>query len=200
MKEFSMPLKKLGANYLPIIDYHDIPTLVDTGAVIPVFSIKPSILSNRLKAELISENKAISGFGGKATGDIYSLPKFTIGKMNFRNCEVFVPHKIILENLPIILSASMFYGTHFAFDTINGRFIVKMNDNQPYDRAFKIKEKNGILYPVVNGVLVQTFNYNVQSLLVCDKSGNMLPRNIFHYGNLKKSNKSNSKNKSKYSR
>ena len=68
-------------------------------------------------------------------------------------------------------------------DTINGKFIVQMKDNQSYERTFKIKEINGTLYPVVNGVLVQTSYCNFQSMLIRDKKGYIIKRN---FNNLKK--------------
>ena len=41
MKEFSIPLKK---NYeRPIIELYKLDSLIDTGAVIPVFSIVPAV-------------------------------------------------------------------------------------------------------------------------------------------------------------
>ena len=42
MKEFSIPLKKKYER--PIIEIYGLSALIDTGAVIPVFSIEPAII------------------------------------------------------------------------------------------------------------------------------------------------------------
>lgn len=55
MKEFTIPLKKFKGLHLPIIHYNKIPILIDTGATIPVFSIEPSTLINRLNAKLVKK-------------------------------------------------------------------------------------------------------------------------------------------------
>ena len=50
----------------------------------------------------------------------------------------------------------------YTIDTINGNFIVKMNDNQNLEREFKIKDIRGKLYPQIDGILIQ----NIDSFLV----------------------------------
>ena len=50
----------------------------------------------------------------------------------------------------------------YTFDTINGNFIVRMKDEQKFERDFKIKELRGKLYPQIDGILIQ----DVDSFLV----------------------------------
>ena len=50
----------------------------------------------------------------------------------------------------------------YTIDTINGNFIVQMNDNQNLEREFKIKDIRGKLYPQIDGILIQ----NIDSFLV----------------------------------
>ena len=152
MKEFSIPLKK---DYeRPIIELYNLPTLIDTGSVIPVFSIYPSILEKYFEIKLILENESIEGFGGKERGSVYSIKNFEIGDLIFNDFEVFVPREPHLK-FPFLLSATLFYGMEYTVDTINNNFIVRMKDEQNLERDFKIKSLRNKLYPQVDGVLIQ---------------------------------------------
>ena len=159
MKEFSIPMKK---DYQrPVIELYNLPTLIDTGSVIPVFSIFPSTLEKYFEIKLILENESIEGFGGKERGSIYSVKNFKIGKLIFNDFEVFVPREPHLK-FPFLLSSTLFYGMEYTFDTINGNFIVRMKDEQNFERDFKIKSLRNKLYPQIDGVLIQ----DVDSFLV----------------------------------
>jgi len=152
MKEFSIPLKK---DYQrPVIELYNLPTLIDTGSVIPVFSIFPSTLEKYFEIALILENESIEGFGGKERGTIYSIKNFEIGNLIFRDFEVFVPIRPRVQ-FPFLLSATLFYGMEYTVDTINNNFVVRMKDEQKFEREFKIKELNGKLYPQIDGILIQ---------------------------------------------
>ena len=159
MKEFSIPL--LQQYERPIIKLYNLPTLIDTGAVIPVISILPAIFEKYFETKLILENESIEGFGGKERGSVYSIKNFEIGKLIFKDFEVFVPNEPRLK-FPFLLSATLFYGMEYTFDTINGNFIVRMKDEQKFERDFKIKELRGKLYPQIDGILIQ----DVDSFLV----------------------------------
>lgn len=52
----------------------------------------------------------------------------------------------------------MFYGMDYRFDTINGLFIVRVPDNIPLNREFKVANLRGKLMPQVDGVLFQENN------------------------------------------
>lgn len=152
MKEFSIPLKK---DYeRPVIELYNLPTLIDTGSVIPVFSIFPSILEKYFETKLILENESIEGFGGKERGSVYSIKNFEIGELIFKDFEVFVPTRPKVQ-FPFLLSSTLFYGMEYTFDTINDNFIVRMKDEQNFERDFKIKSLRNKLYPQIDGVLIQ---------------------------------------------
>lgn len=152
MKEFSIPLKK---DYQrPVIEIYNLPTLIDTGSVIPVFSIFPSIFEKYFETKLILENYSIEGFGGEERGSVYSIKNFEIGELTFKNFEVFVPREPRLK-FPFLLSATLFYGMEYTVDTIGGNFTVRMKDEQNLERDFKIKELRGKLYPQIDGILIQ---------------------------------------------
>jgi len=152
MKEFSIPLKK---DYQrPVIELYNLPTLIDTGSVIPVFSIYPVIFEKYFECEKILENGFIEGFGGDEKGSVYSIKNFQVGELIFNDFEVFVPEFPKLQ-FPFLLSATLFYGMEYTCDTINENFIVRMKDEQSFEREFKIKELRGMLYPQIDGVLIQ---------------------------------------------
>ena len=152
MKEFSIPLKK--SYQRPVIELYNLSTLIDTGAVIPVFSIVPAVFEKYFESKLILENRFIGGFGGEERGSVYSIKNFQVGELIFNDFEVFVPDEPRLK-FPFLLSATLFYGMKYTFDMINNNLIVRMKDEQKFEREFKIKELNGKLYPQIDGILIQ---------------------------------------------
>ena len=163
MKEFAMPLKK---DYQrPVIELYKLPTLIDTRSVIPVFSIFPSIFEKYFESKLLLENESIDGFGGKERGSVYSIKNFEIGELKFKDFEVFVPERPRLQ-FPFLLSATLFYGMDYEFDTINEKFIVRMKDEQNFERDFKIKELRGKLYPQIDGILIQDVDTFLQDFYI----------------------------------
>lgn len=56
---------------------------------------------------------------------------------------------------PFLLSASMFYGMEYDFNTFDSKFTVYIPDNIPLKREFKLKDLDGKLYAQVDGVLLQ---------------------------------------------
>ena len=152
MKEFSIPLKK---DYeRPVIELYNLSTLIDTGAIIPVFSMEVSNIKKYFDIKLVLQDGFIGGFDGIVRGSVYSIKNFEVGKLIFNDFEVFVPREPKVK-YPFLLSATLFYGMDYEFDTINGNFIVKMKDEQKFEREFKIKELRGQLYPQIDGVLIQ---------------------------------------------
>ena len=160
MREFSIPLKRKYER--PIIELYKLPALIDTGAVVPVFSIFPAIIEKFFDAKIILPNKFI---GGLEAGAVYSIPEFKIGELVFENFEVFVPNEPRLK-FPFLLSATLFYGTIYEFDTINEKFTVRMKDTQSLKRDFKIKDLNGKLFPQVDGILIQDVETELQSVYI----------------------------------
>ena len=152
MKEFSIPMKK---NYQrPVIKLYNLSTLIDTGSVIPVFSIVPEVFEKYFESKLILEDGFIGGFGGEERGSVYSIKNFQVGDLIFNDFEVFVPQEPRLK-FPFLLSATLFYGMEYTVDTINEKFTVRMKDEQSFEREFKIKDIHGKLYPQIDGVLIQ---------------------------------------------
>ena len=152
MKEFSIPL--MNDYTRPVIELYKLPTLIDTGALIPVFSIFPSTLEKYFDIKLILQNEHITGFGGEEKGSVYSISNFKVGDLIFNDFEIFVPQKPKLQ-FPFLLSANLFHSMIYEIDTINKKFTVKMNDEQSFNRECKIKKIRGQLYPQIDGVLFQ---------------------------------------------
>ena len=163
MKEFSIPLKKMYER--PVIKLYRLSTLIDTGAVIPVFSIEPAIIEKYFDTKLILETGFIGGFGGREKGSVYSIKNFEIGELKFKDFDVFVPNKPKLR-FPFLLSATLFYGMDYQFDTINEKFIVRMKDDQSLNRDFKIKDLDGRLFPQIDGVLLQDIDKELQDFYI----------------------------------
>lgn len=152
MNEFSIPLNSKYAR--PVIELYKLPTLIDTSAIIPVVSIFPSVFEKYFDTRLILPNEHISGFGGHEKGSVYSIAEFKVGGLTFTDFEVFVPDEPRLK-FPFLLSATLFHGMAYEVDTINQKFTVRMRDDQPLTREFKIREIRGELLPQIDGVLIQ---------------------------------------------
>lgn len=163
MKEFSIPLKRKCER--PVIELYKLNSLIDTGAVIPVFSIDPAIIEKFFDIKLILETGFIGGFGGSEKGSVYSIKNFEIGELKFKDFEVFVPD-IPKIQFPFLLSATLFYGMDYEFDTINEKFIVRMKDDQNLERDFKIKDLNGRLFPQIDGILLQDTDMELYSFFL----------------------------------
>ena len=152
MKKFVLPLDK--KNQRPVTKLYGVNTIVDTGAVIPTFSIPTYILERTFHGEKILDNATIGGFGGKSTGCIYALKNFKVGDMVFEHLEVFVPDNPVTK-YPFLLSATMFYGTDYDINTITGEMTVNIPYNMSLNKDFRIQELNGELYVQVDGILLQ---------------------------------------------
>ena len=148
MAKIAIPLS---AEYQrPVIELYGVEALVDTGAVIPMFSL-PSIMVEKVFAgEKLLGNQYI---GGEALGDVYRLPDFKIGEITYSPLEVFVPRKGKLS-FPILLSDTLFLGTSYTVDTAGSRLVIDTKDT-PATREFKILSLKGKLYPQIDGVLIQ---------------------------------------------
>lgn len=142
MKEFSINLLP---NYQrPIIKLYGTTALIDTGAVIPTFSLPTKILENFFNAKIVLDNAKIKGFGGICQGKIYLLENFKIGELIFEKIEVFVPNTTVTLH-PFLLSASMFAGLKYCIDTIESKLTIEIPDNEDFNRNFFIKDLKGKL-------------------------------------------------------
>ncbi|MBR2214778.1 MAG: hypothetical protein IJ849_03340 [Selenomonadaceae bacterium] len=138
----------------PIIELYDEWTLIDTGAIVPIISLRPKKIIKEFSGELKKANVQVGGLGGESNGDVYQIPEFKIGEnLVYSPFEVFVPHAPFLK-FPFLLSATMFYGMNYAINTMDTQFVIETG-NMPLKREFKLISLKGGLYPQVDGVLVQ---------------------------------------------
>ena len=137
----------------PIIELYDFRTLIDTGAVIPMFSMQIKELQRNFAAEKLLEHHTIGGIGGETMGDVYRLEEFKIGELTYAPFDTFVPYEPSLK-YPILLGAPLFHGMFYGFDTAKSKFVVETNDI-PLTREFKLHELRGQLFPQIDGVFVQ---------------------------------------------
>ena len=150
VKEFFIDL--IPSFQRPVINLYGMTTLIDTGAVIPTFSLSVELLKNMFNAKLIFQNAQIGGFGGNCFGDIYSLENFKVGKLIFDVLEVFVPKNSITKH-PFLLSSTMFSGMDYDFDTINSKFIISLPEKMDFHREFHLKDLKGKLYTQTKMIL-----------------------------------------------
>lgn len=137
-----------------MFECYSFTSILDTGAILPVFSVYPIVLEKVLNAELVLKDTSITGFGGEDPGSLYLTRNFKLGDLLFKELEFFAPKEIKLK-FPFLFSATMFYGTAYEIDTIHNLFNVTLKDNDNMERKFKIKNLNGRLYPQINGVLFE---------------------------------------------
>lgn len=170
MSEFSLTLLK---NFQrPITEIYGFPTLIDTGAVIPVFALPQYMLEKGFNAELKIADTHISGFGGKCDGNVYTLKNIEIGELKFPTMDVFAPKDIkpFLKN-PIILSATLFHDTIYKIDTVSDKFTVNIPNDSLCIKDFRIEELKDKLYAQVDGVLFQDDdfeNFRIDNYTQCD--------------------------------
>lgn len=166
--------------------------LIDTGAHIPIMFFPKEIMTE-LGAVPVNNlnNMNILGIEGEVSGTIYRFGDFCFqdiynskNKMTFIDTHVFVPDELpvlkdidgniildkngdaILATTPILVPATMFYGTKYDFDTIKNEFIINIPENIPRKRTFSLcLNENGKIYPVVDNVLLQIDSYSNKSEL-----------------------------------
>lgn len=125
-----------------------------------------SNIKKYFETKLILDDGYIGGFDGIIRGSVYSIKNFEVGKLIFNDFEVFVPRKPRLQ-YPFLLSATLFHGINYEIDNINGNFIVRMKDEQSFERDFKIKELHGKLYPQIDGILIQDVDIVLRDWFIC---------------------------------
>lgn len=152
MKSFNLKLNQKIQR--PVTKLYNVNTLIDTGAVIPTFSMPVYMLERAFHPEKLLENVSIGGFGEASYGDMYALKDFKVGDFNFSQLDIFIPYKPVTR-YPFLLSATMFYGTDYDINTIKGEMMVNIPDTMSLDRTFEVKSLSGQLYAQVDGILLQ---------------------------------------------
>lgn len=139
----------------PVVEIYENWALIDTGAVVPVFSLHPKQVKKEFHGELAKSSIPIGGIGGNSMGDVYRLPSFSIDRLVYAPFEVFVPRKPLL-NFPFLLPATMFFGMDYTIKNSSHEFIVDTGEiplSVPHE--FKLLSLKGGLYPQIDGALIQ---------------------------------------------
>ena len=137
----------------PIIELYGFNALIDTGAVIPMFSVPVTTVKEKFSAEKILEKHSIGGIGGESYGDVYRIDEFCVGELVYAPFDVFVPIEPNLK-YPILLGAPLFHGMFYGFDTTENQFIIETKE-APLRRSFKLHELRGQLFPQIDDVFIQ---------------------------------------------
>ena len=156
--EFSLSKDELR----PTIMLYGRNALIDTGALIPVFSFSEDFIKARFKAKLVKQNKFITGLGShEVYGDVYAFSNFYIKDLHYKTLEAFVPYEKALS-FPILLSAPLFGNTEYEFKPKLKRMVVKVPDELAMNNEFLIKDlaKDHVSVQL-NGVLIQNYSSEV---------------------------------------
>lgn len=149
----------------PLAKLNGIPALIDTGAIIPVFSFPTYIIEKGFGGKIKEETTNFGGFGGKCEGSIYTLTDYKIGEMTFSTMDIFVPKDIKpFCRYPIILSSTLFYNTKYEIDSVNFKFTVDVADDSLLTREFDILNVRGKLYAQIDGILFQEDGFEVNQV------------------------------------
>lgn len=134
----------------PKILIHGIEALVDTGAQIPMCMFSENVVKIIFNAKPIWTGE-IGGIGGKCAGRVFTFDELKVGKLRFPDIPVFIPDQPIPE-IRLLLSASMFYGLTYEFETKNNLMRIKIPDGEPLERRLTISDSDGRLHVFCNGV------------------------------------------------
>lgn len=141
----------------PVIELFGQPSIIDTGAVIPMTSMNVDLMKLAWNAELVMDNISIGGIGGRVSGKIYALKNFQIGDLFFDKLEIFRADEPDTK-YGFLLSATLFRGLEYSFnmkDDYNQTFIVNIPKEVSNHRVFEVKSLEGQLYVQLDGILIQ---------------------------------------------
>ena len=143
MQQMTLDLKPFDSR--PIVklkNFFGIDALLDTGAVIPVWTDDEDILQS-FGGVKVRENASFGGFGGKTVGNLYHIPTFTVGGLTFPNLPIVAARM----NLPcyMILSATMFSRLIYEIDDFHHKLNITVPDGESITRNIAVREVNGRL-------------------------------------------------------
>ena len=143
MKQMTLKLDSLQQRPVVIVG-NGMTALLDTGAYIPVWTDDESILVEKLGAEMVAERVSFTGFGGRATGNLY--------KVTLQLGDLIYPNMIIISNddlevpFNMILSATMFQNLIYEIDDRNHRLNITIPDEESKVRNLRIVNLDGKIH------------------------------------------------------
>jgi len=119
---------------------YGIPVLIDTGAIIPIWTGNLKLLL-KFGATFYKSNVPFSGFGGIVYGDAYNLPDLYIGNLHFKDIKIVASST--LGNVPffMIISATMFRGLAYEIDMIDYNLNIRMKGSDNFERKLLVYSK-----------------------------------------------------------
>jgi len=127
--------------------FHDVPALIDTGSVFPVWCGEEDVLQE-YGAIKILEKIEFGGFGGRTTGKLYRLPVFNLGGLIFPHMNIIV-HEGFAITSPLILPATIFHNLIFEINNKLHTLKITIPDGESNVRNFIIREEGGHLRVLV---------------------------------------------------
>jgi len=120
---------------------YKIPVLIDTGAIIPIWTGSITLLK-KFGATFHKSKVPISGFGGATYGDAYNLPDLYIGKLHFKNIKIVASSG--LGNVPfyMIISATMFRDLAYEINMIDYNLNIRMKNTDSFERKLIVYSKD----------------------------------------------------------
>ena len=149
MKQFTLPMRENAQRPIVILaDYFQLDTMLDTGAVLPVWVEEEANLK-AMGAVPIALNLPFGGFGGTTAGTLYRLPLFRCG-------DLLVPEFPVIASridLPcqMVLSVTMFSGLIYEIDDCHHQFNVTIPDQETLVRKLTVEDKGGRLHVLCTG-------------------------------------------------
>ena len=148
--QFTLPLRTLPRRpVVPLKDFFGIHAMLDTGALIPVWTDREQLLQ-ACGAKLIARDTTFTGFGGEAGGNTYVIKNFKFGSLLYPDFHIVVSK----TNIPaqMILPATMFDGLIYEIDTHNHALNIEIPDTQSLVRNLTLEYSHGKIVVLCNNV------------------------------------------------
>ena len=124
-----------------VIVGENMTALLDTGAYIPVWTDDESILVEKLGAELVAKGVSFTGFGGRASGNLYRVT-LQVGDLVYPNMMIIANNDLEVP-FNMILSATMFQDLIYEIDDKNHKLNVTIPDDESTVRNLRIVNTDG---------------------------------------------------------
>ena len=144
-----------------LTQYYNMLALLDTGAIIPVWTGGLRVLESNFTVRLIKYNVTFNGFGGKALGDLYRISKFELGCLKYYSLPIIVVQGMENLGVQMILSATMFSNLNY---TIKNKEKVLSVDigNEILERHLEVKDSEGHLHILCTDSQKEEFKWREQ--------------------------------------
>lgn len=119
--------------------------MIDTGATVPIWTSDVEVLKSEYDAYLDAENRRCKWFGGVTKGDLYRIPLFSFGNLQFPQMPILsIENEDFLADL--IIPALAFKNLRIEFDFKDDNMLVVLPPNESSVRQLLVNtnEKDSI--------------------------------------------------------